>query len=310
MIIYKYLNPTAALETIRNNSVLLRMPEEFNDPFDCLFYVSKKEMKRAYKLFINYQCFKVLHSEFIVQEKTPMRLKGYASILIGNVRLLAPRVIKNSRYSYQPDIAAHYRFAKAALKRDDSELQKEFNQMIKKVMKDIRRLTLVSCFSTSNDSILMWSHYAKDHTGACVEFEINDKSFKAVKYCKRMKSFRLTRVLEYVFGNDFSGTKMNYEDDSFLFVVEPILTKADMWRYEHEIRCVFSNNNRDKRIFDGKDGKMLLKMPKIRRIIVGCNADDEFIDEIKELPDIGPIYKMKMIDGQYKIVEDLFNEKI
>ena len=28
----------------------------------------------------------------------------------------------------------------------------------------------VSCFSKSNDNILMWSHYSEKHTGICLEF--------------------------------------------------------------------------------------------------------------------------------------------
>ena len=31
--------------------------------------------------------------------------------------------------------------------------------------------TKISCFSATNLNILMWSHYSKNHTGACIQFD-------------------------------------------------------------------------------------------------------------------------------------------
>ena len=68
MLIYKYLDEKGATETIKDNSVLLRKPVDFNDPFDCLFWSSEEEKERAYKLFINYQLFKTFYQEMFIEK--------------------------------------------------------------------------------------------------------------------------------------------------------------------------------------------------------------------------------------------------
>ncbi len=35
----------------------------------------------------------------------------------------------------------------------------------------------VICFSSNYDNILMWSHYANNHKGICIEFDLNDSFF-------------------------------------------------------------------------------------------------------------------------------------
>ena len=49
----------------------------------------------------------------------------------------------------------------------------------------LREYLLVSCFSEDYKSILMWSHYAKDHTGFCVQY-----NFKSLGH-----NSHLTRIL-------------------------------------------------------------------------------------------------------------------
>jgi hypothetical protein len=43
-------------------------------------------------------------------------------------------------------------------------------------VKDIQKATKLCSFSECNDSILMWSHYAKDHKGFCVEYDLTTAS--------------------------------------------------------------------------------------------------------------------------------------
>mgnify|MGYP002227506002 FL=1 len=33
---------------------------------------------------------------------------------------------------------------------------------------------LVGCFSERNDSLLMWSHYADEHRGLCIGYNLHD----------------------------------------------------------------------------------------------------------------------------------------
>ena len=83
------------------------------------------------------------------------------------------------------------------------------------------------------------------------------------------------------------------------------MTKSIDWKYEGEIRCVYSAKKRDKKIYETLDDNgnivILLKMPKIKKVYIGCNAADDFILDIKGLEKDIPIVKMKMKDDEYGV---------
>ena len=58
MKLYKFLDEEGGLKTIESNKVLLRTPDEFNDPFDSIFYVDREELKDCFGLLMNYELFK------------------------------------------------------------------------------------------------------------------------------------------------------------------------------------------------------------------------------------------------------------
>ena len=111
-IIYKYLNEYGAEKTIENNSVLLKTPSQFNDPFDCYYFVSKKERRRAYQLFMNYQFFKLLYDEIVIKNKQLIFGKLNTKIMQGNLKAVASSVCKNKKYKWMPDIEMYYKIAK------------------------------------------------------------------------------------------------------------------------------------------------------------------------------------------------------
>ena len=100
----------------------------------------------------------------------------------------------------------------------------------------------------------------------------------------------------------FLNEKFDYEGNHFLFVLDPLLRKSEDWKYEQEVRCVFSNNKRDKKIYPYYR-KLLLKMPPIKKVIVGCKADKDFVNKIRLLNASIPITRMKEVDGKFKLEE-------
>ena len=81
------------------------------------------------------------------------------------------------------------------------------------------------CLSEHNDSILMWSHYASDHSGYCLEFEATDHSpfFGAAQKVKYCTSFPVV---------DFFTTPKEEQVDLVF------LTKFKGWSYEGEWRII------------------------------------------------------------------------
>ena len=302
MIIYKYLDQKGAEKTIKKNSVLLRTPDKYNDPFDCLYYSTKEEKDKAFDLYMNYQCFVEFYNLLIVNPNKVTKNQLLAKIQRPHLKAIAQDISKEKAYKYDKEIATYYQLYKVLFKKNEGGLRKAFDKIIDSVFEKIKQSLLVACFSLKNDSILMWSHYADNHKGACIEFEIDDDKYFKPVYCKKdVPNFQLTKLLEYMLGSDFLKKELDYDDESLLFAVEPLLTKSEDWHYEQEIRCAFSIKKRDKRIFDYRK-KTLLKMPKIKRIILGCKSDKDFVNKIKGISGDIPIQKMGMVKGKYKLV--------
>lgn len=88
------------------------------------------------------------------------------------------------------------------------------------------------CFSRHWHNPVQWSHYAAKHTGLCLGFDIPDEHLGPVTYSRKRlvveaEKFRNPREL-----NAETVTR-------FLF------TKYSHWRYEHEVRCFVTLEDKD-----------------------------------------------------------------
>ena len=138
-------------------------------------------------------------------------------------------------------------------------------QFIEKAVREKLNKIGICCFSKCYDSILMWSHYAKYHTGICLSFDTskNQDFFHTiwhVKYSEMLPHF------------DFFAN--NPED-----IKEIIRTKFEDWSYENEARIVKTEQNI-------KDNNYLrvftFKNEALSGIIFGTKTSEENKDEIKE----------------------------
>ena len=306
MIVYKYLDEKGAEATIKNSSVLLRNPKEYNDPFDCKLFIPKEEMKVAFELFVNYSIFKKLFDDLVENNMKSVRNKLLRKITKANVKLIAKQTKTTRSYKKQADLCIYSSAAYRYLKKTKNDLQKEFEKEINKSLNKIRDSILVSCFGMNNNSILMWSHYANKHRGACVEFEIEDKNFEKVEYDKKVPSFELSNLLEISLGHNFANKEIDGSNDEYRRFIKPLLTKSSDWIYEDEIRCIYSSTKRDNKIYDAEDEKgakiILLKMPLIKTIYIGCNATEGFIKKIKNISRDIPVKRMKALDDKYQLI--------
>lgn len=301
MIIYKYLPKESALKTIENGSVLLRCPLEYNDPFDCLFFSNKTERKKAFQLFMNYELFEFFYNEMIVNNKKTERLKNQAKIIKKQIQLIAKNIRLNNIYKSSIFLTSYYQTATKILKKSDKELKIEFDKFINDAFKKMRDSVLASCFGSTFDSLLMWSHYAEKHQGACIEFEVDENDFKPIKYSNTIPLFPLSHMLEIALAERFLDTKLKLNKEDERLILEPIFVKSAVWSYEGEYRCVFSKKQLDERIYY-KDNSYFLRMQKINRIFVGCKADERFIESVRKEANGIPAFKMKMSDTNYALI--------
>lgn len=121
--------------------------------------------------------------------------------------------------------------------------------MLRQSFRDNMAAVGVSCFTSEARNILMWSHYAENHTGIALQFEpsrdlLNIASAVRVLYAK-----------QYPVLNWF----VDFEDG----IGKALRQKHEAWKYESEFRCI--------RIRDAHT-RALLADGALTGIILGCRA--------------------------------------
>ncbi|MDT0618312.1 DUF2971 domain-containing protein [Salinisphaera sp. P385] len=137
---------------------------------------------------------------------------------------------------------------------------------VKKVVEDVRddfrsrflNLRGVACFSEVNDSILMWSHYARAHTGFCLEFNTSGDLFSKARRVEYKNSFPELSVNELLL-------KQNAEH-----LIDLSCTKHESWAYEREWRLIH------------RDGGTVYNYSaeELTGVYFGSNIDSSFLEII------------------------------
>ena len=305
MIIYKYLPFSSGLKAIKNNSVLLRSPCEYNDPFDGIFYTDYKEKYNAFNLFMNYKSFEMSYKVLFSHIKDDSQDSESWKMLKKRIKEAGEMIRHTHIYDEQPIISFFYNLYLAKEHKSEKQLRMGFGSIIDASFYKIRKSTLASCFASSYDSMLMWSHYADEHKGICIEYEIEDKNFREVEYSEKIPICEITKMLKIIFGHEFSKTNIDVENEDYYFALKPLLTKGKDWEYEGEVRCIFSRKKRNKRIhrIKNEQGKWvkLLDMPPAKRVFVGCRISEKNERKLKKALGSTPIVKMNMSKTEYRV---------
>ena len=187
---YKYRPSNSnTMRILTDNELYFSSPLDFNDPFDCKITPSTKGTKAQWEVYLGNLLPKKFHS------LPPSQIDAEVQRLLNTKRHLDP----------------------------------VFHEEIQQNAIDRHKNTGVLCLSGKNDNILMWSHYADNHRGLCIEFR-HDKFAKKglvgleVKYCKSYPPIS-------IFDSDYLKK----------LVKCCLLTKAIHWKYEDEYRYVIPN---------------------------------------------------------------------
>ena len=159
----------------------------------------------------------------------------------------------------------------------------------------LKYTTGVSCFSELDDSLLMWAHYANNHCGMCVEYDLLEIS----------KILRFTAV-PIIYSEEkpcfnFFDPK-NIEKDSMKLFIQSLTSKSPECSYEKEWRIIRDQGACGEKWDTNKKGA-LLEMIRPSSIILGCAAKLEFEQEVKEYCSNNKInlYKMEKDPIEYRL---------
>lgn len=151
---------------------------------------------------------------------------------------------------------------------------KNLRSELKKLKSQISKETGFICFSEDWQNPLLWGHYAENHKGICLGFDVKDEHLKKVKYVKQ----RLDNSKCYAKKKE-----------------KLLTTKFSHWSYEKEHRMIIDLSTRS------YDKCKLFFKPfsthlKLREVIIGCESKVSQ-SKVKEL-----------CEGKYKNIK-IFNSR-
>lgn len=187
------------------------------------------------------------------------------------------------------------------------EINKKSRQSINKLkqaLATIKSTIGIACFSETDDSLLMWSHYAKNHTGICVEYDLIDIVDK-LKFTPVPVLYSEDRVVI----NSINPESLN--DDVFVSFINCVVTKSIDWCYENEWRIIRDQNACGDR-WDSTQNGALLDMIRPHSLILGCMANNDLEEQAKTYCKDFKVnlYKMKKSDDTYSLIKETILEYI
>lgn len=158
----------------------------------------------------------------------------------------------------------------------------------------VRASVGVLCFTSKEDNLLMWSHYAQNHEGICIEFDSNAEFFNGkykdasrdlfggqspvYKYKSRYENIGVIKPVEYKIERPtyIEPQELEYNTDSWF-------VKSPEWEYEEEQRLLLPTDLAEE---VEKDGLILQFYPldkkDIKSIILGCQMPAKTKKEVYE----------------------------
>lgn len=155
----------------------------------------------------------------------------------------------------------------------------------------------VICLSGRKDITSLWAHYADNHRGICIEYNlVNTKTKIFENLCfpiEYLDDYNLTRDIKYSF---------NKKSFDFNLKIKPLLLKAKDWSYEDEWRIIFDNSilHENKELF--YPYKPYIKFLKPQKVYMGMDIsekDEKIIKNICKIKEI-PLFKAVKNRGRYK----------
>lgn len=237
---------------------------------------------------------------------------GLSDIFSQNKIYLTNPTTFNDPFDCRPQITIHRdpykqkKYFKKLLKKRNPELSKtDINQLLKNnnklelikspeglksLYKDFISGIGIYCLSEKPDDILMWAHYAKSHTGICLEFDVTKVSTLF------WESFKVR------YQQNFPIVNMMLIGDS-KELLKALLVKSSHWNYEEERRILMPplEGNPEQ----GGPGEYSFQPELLTGVILGAQItpDDEKL--IRKLADshVTPItvYKAQLNEKQYKL---------
>jgi len=175
-----------SLNNLQSQCIYFCSPSQFNDPYDCAISAHVKKLRQSEVKAVKEQYLKELDKDSEEEKELSKMSRLHLREFLNRVVI---KFVENHRLEFIENKG-------------------------------------VSCFTETNDNILMWSHYADSGRGMCLEFNTESEPFTQ------------SRKVDYLDEiPELDALPMLIEDDFEQFI-NLFCTKSDDWEYENEWRCL------------------------------------------------------------------------
>lgn len=269
------------IQSFEEDKIYASNPYDFNDPFDSLIYCDKQEIRKFHSeqfennwLVYFWNKLNDIAAEDMLKEfpdreadikKDAEEMKIQKTWL--NEEDDDAEFMEALRKFYESEDENANLLCKIYRKR-----KRQWLEMIEDTLNDIadiKQMFQIACFSEKKNSMLMWSHYADNHKGFVLEYDLRKMVFPArpgipesdnnavytamlfpVIYTE--KRYDATQVGKYFILNNFLHTYnvlniSNPVPDVF-YLLKIFLNKAKCWEYENEWRLICMDSDGEKAV--------------------------------------------------------------
>jgi Protein of unknown function (DUF2971) len=282
---YRSLENEREFKNIERQQVWLSSPFCFNDPFDSSFSI----LHREFRLTESAQRENIARLSQIVGDKLSESEIEELAKFLDNSDERFTSLFQKAFPEEQPESANAMLAIRPIVEAYRSKHVQELNQFVKQNIS-------VCCFCEARDSTLMWSHYANQHHGCCVEFDVRrlfvpDGIGFLFPVVYKDKLFDVTRY--------FSATAAGGGNNLAAMIAACHKDKA--WAYEQEWRIVLLSAY--------PEGQNSLSIP-VKSISIGVRTgrtDQERLFEIARKLRV-PLYRAVQSLTEAKVLFEPVNE--
>ncbi|MCG7336196.1 DUF2971 domain-containing protein [Sporosarcina sp. ACRSM] len=254
--LYKYRAINCwSLENLKRDTAYFSKATDFNDPYDSALTIDKstifEKKNKVALLKVFCEKFNVNLSEVELVFES-LDYKGTLQFFLYHY----------SPYKDSPELVPGIvdEFMK-----EDGEL---YNDYVSSISKLHQGKVFASCFSESELSMLMWSHYANNHSGMCIEYDFNEMDMSDEAIWGLHPVDYIEELLEF---KDYAEEV----SENPMLIIQPAISKSIEWSYEKEWRMIF--------ISEQGVESFNYKISKPKSVILGARVSEEDKSEVLEI---------------------------
>jgi hypothetical protein len=259
---YKYTSATTALKILESSAVRYSSPLEFNDPFDVQsgLHIDFNTEELPDKIMDRFE-------QLILQDAPPPDFSLGDSHFAQAV--CAMRKLKATMGTFPKEwLRQQFRSDLIGLTQEMITLQRQLQD---KWWRDFLPRLRVFCVSEEKDNLLMWAHYARDHTGAVFEFRALAEQDNPLCVAKPIRYCSIPPPLFSEAKEINTHLSLLGEVDENTLMADYAYIKSDIWAYEKEWRVLT--------LMDEAGDKLHSEYPvypnEIGAVYFGCRIDPD-----------------------------------